>query len=52
MTRHMVQLDEDVYNALYDLKCDYRERSLSDALAHLLHEIGYEPFDEEEYEDD
>lgn len=52
MKRKMINLNEDIYDALIDLKFDWRERSLNDTLAHLLHEIGYEPFDEEEYEDE
>jgi len=52
MNRKMVQLNEDVYNALYDLKYDYRERSLSDTVAHMLHELGIEPYDEDDYDDE
>lgn len=47
----MVQLNEDVYYALYELKYDYRERSLSDTIAHMMHELGIEPYDEV-YEDE
>lgn len=43
----MVQLNEDVYNALYELKYYYRERSLSDTIAQLMYELGIEPYDEE-----
>lgn len=52
MPRKMVNLNEDVYNALVDLKYEWRERSLNDVLEHLLHEIGYEPFDEAGFEDE
>jgi predicted CopG family antitoxin len=68
MKRKMINLNEDVYNALYELKYDYRERSLSDTIAHLLREKGYdaliwhyhygsfpatqEPFDEAGFEDE
>lgn len=45
-----VRLESDIYDALMDLKYDYREKSLSDTLAHLLHELGVEPFDEDEYD--
>ena len=45
MKRKMVQLNEDVYNALYELKYDYRERSLSDTIAQLMYELGIEPYD-------
>lgn len=48
MKRKMVQLNEDVYNALYELKYDYRERSLSDTIAQLMYELGIEPFKEDE----
>lgn len=51
MPRKMVNLNEDVYNALTDLKYEWRERSLNAVLERLLHEIGYEPFDEEEFEE-
>lgn len=51
MNRKMVQLNEDVYYALYELKYDYRERSLSDTIAHMMHELGIEPYDEV-YEDE
>lgn len=50
MTRKMVNVDEDVYDALMELKYGWRERSLNDAIEHLLAECGIEPFDEEEYE--
>lgn len=52
MTTRLVRLQEDVYNALYELKYDYRERTLSDTLAHLLHELGLEPDDEDERDDE
>lgn len=47
MSYRTVRLDEDVADALNELKYDYRERSLSDTLRHVLAELGIEPFDEE-----
>jgi len=48
MNRKMIQVTEDVYDALFDLKYDYRERSLSDTILHLFHDAGIEPFDEDD----
>lgn len=52
MTYKLVRLEEDVYNVLYELKYDYRERSLSDTIAHMMHELGIEPYDEDDYDED
>lgn len=52
MTYRTVRLEEDVADMLTELKYDYRERSISAALRHMFHELGIEPFDEEEYEDE
>lgn len=47
MTYRTIRIDEDIYETLMDLKYDYRERSLSATLAHIFHELGLEPFDED-----
>lgn len=46
----VIRLEEDVYNALFDMKCVYRERSMNDAIAHMLADLGVEPFDDGDYD--
>lgn len=48
MPRKMVNVDEDVYTALTELKYELRERSINGVIEHLLKEIGVEPYDEME----
>lgn len=52
MTYTTVRLRKDVVETLDEMKHVYRERSLSDALAHIFHDLGIEPYDEDEYDDD
>lgn len=51
MTYTTVRLRKDVVEMLDEMKHVYRERSLSDALAHIFHDLGIEPYDEE-YDDE
>lgn len=52
MTYRTVRLEDDVADMLHELKYDYRERNLSDTLRHIFAELGIEPFNEDEYDDD
>lgn len=52
MSYKTVRLDEDVYDFLQELKYDYRERSISAALRHMFHELGLEPYDEDDCDDE
>jgi len=51
MPRKMIQVSAGVYDALYELKYDWRERSISAVIEHLLAECAIEPFNAEEYEE-
>lgn len=52
MSYKTVRLDEDVYDFLQELKYDYRERSISAALRHMFYELGLEPYDDEDDDDE
>jgi len=51
MTYRTIRLREDLVETLDEMKHVYRERSLSDALAHIFAEMDIEPYNEE-FEDE
>jgi len=51
MLRKYLNVDEDVYSMLEDLRYDWRERSFNTTLRRLLAAHGYEPFNDEEFEE-
>lgn len=52
MTYTTVRLRKDVVETLDEMKHVYRERSLSDALAHIFHELGIEPYGDADYDEE
>ncbi len=51
-TYRSVRIEDDVFDMLHELKYDYRERNLSDTLRHIFAELGIEPYDEDDYDED